>query len=121
MAISFTKRAIDEIKAIISRDGIPPTEQILRIGVVGGGCAGFTYRMGFDDTIQEGDHIQEIEGFKLAVDPRSHLYLDGTEIDYRDSFFGRGFVFKNPNARYGCSCSCSAPLEDEDPSGPREQ
>ncbi len=104
MAISLTQRAIGELKAIIAGDGASPAERILRIGVVGGGCAGFTYRMGFDDTIREGDHIEEIEGLKLAVDPRSFLYLDGTEIDYRESFFGKGFVFKNPNARYGCCC-----------------
>ena len=112
MSIHLTKRAIDELKAFISRDpqgseGAPSPAPVLRIGIVGGGCAGLSYRMGFDDAVREGDHVEEFEGLKVAVDPRSYLYLDGAEVDYQDGLLGRGFVFHNPNARGGCHCGQS--------------
>lgn len=112
MSIILTQRAIDEVKAAISKEpqgagGAAAPAPILRIGVVGGGCSGLTYRMGFDEAVREDDHVEEIEGIKVAVDPRSHLYLDGTEVDYQDGLLGRGFVFRNPNARGGCHCGQS--------------
>jgi iron-sulfur cluster assembly accessory protein len=74
---------------------------------VGGGCSGLSYQLEFDqpeptDQIFEGAH-----GTKVLVDPKSYLYLAGTEIDYIDGLQGAGFSLRNPNAKGGCGCGSS--------------
>jgi iron-sulfur cluster assembly protein len=100
--ISFTSGAEKEIKRLIeaqeSSDG-----RSLRLGVKGGGCAGFTYIFDFD-TEKENDLVNEIAGIKILVDPMHELYLAGTEIDYQQGLNSRGFIFKNPNASKTCGC-----------------
>lgn len=76
----------------------------LRIGVQGGGCSGFNYRLSFDDNIQETDQVFESHGIKILCDPKSFLYINGTTIDFESSLMGRGFKFKNPNASNSCGC-----------------
>ena len=78
----------------------------LRVRVVGGGCSGFQYQLVFD-TPQTGDQVFESDGVKVVVDPKSFLYLNGTEIDYVDGLNGAGFTMKNPNAKGGCGCGSS--------------
>ena len=72
--------------------------------VVGGGCSGFSYKMGFDDSVKDDDHSVDIKGVKVVVDQKSRLYLDGVEIDFHDGLMGKGFVFNNPNASGTCGC-----------------
>ena len=110
MAIRLTKRAIDELKALIAKEAEAnpaASTAVLRLGVVGGGCSGFMYRMGFDDNVAGDDHVEEVEGVRVAVDSKSYLYLNGTEVDYHDGMMGRGFVFNNPNATHTCGCNHS--------------
>lgn len=79
----------------------------LRIGVVGGGCSGLTYKLDFDKELsnpENKDQYFEDKGIKMVVDMRSFLYLAGTELDYSDGLNGKGFHFKNPNATRTCSC-----------------
>ena len=101
--ITITPRATQEVKRIISEQKLPETTA-LRVGVKGGGCSGFSYTLGFDDQISEVDQITEVEGVRVVCDPKSFLYLNGTQIDFEDNLMGRGFKFGNPNAAKSCGC-----------------
>ena len=76
----------------------------LRVGVRGGGCSGFTYFLEFAEAANKGDREVDSHGVMLFVDPKSYLYLMGTEIDFVDGLNGSGFKFTNPNARRTCGC-----------------
>ena len=101
--IQLTERAIQEVRRIISEQNLPDATA-LRVGVKGGGCSGFSYTLGFDDSVSETDQVAEVEGVRLVCDPKSFLYLNGTEIDFEDNLMGRGFKFGNPNASKTCGC-----------------
>jgi len=101
--IALTERAVSEIRRIISEQKLPDTTA-LRVGVKGGGCSGFSYTLGFDDQFSEVDQLNEIEGVRVVCDPKSFLYLNGTQIDFEDNLMGRGFKFGNPNAAKSCGC-----------------
>ncbi len=78
----------------------------LRLRVVGGGCAGFSYDLYFDDPT-EVDRQIDIAGVKVVVDEMSLMYLVGTEIDYVEGLQGAGFKFNNPNVKSTCGCGSS--------------
>ncbi len=110
MGIKLSEKASVEIKNLMGKEIAEKrlTPQAgLRLMVQGGGCSGFTYRMGFDDSQKPDDKVIEIEGVKVLVDQKSYLYLNGTEIDFQDGLSGRGFVFHNPNATGTCGCGSS--------------
>jgi iron-sulfur cluster assembly protein len=100
--VTFTSGATAEIKRLIQADPINET-QALRIGVKGGGCAGFSYILEFD-TIKPTDTIYELDGFKVAIDPTHEMYLGGTEVDFQMGLNNRGFIYNNPNASKTCGC-----------------
>lgn len=100
--ISLTPAAIKEVKRLIA-DGNVPAEKVLRLGVKGGGCAGFSYILEFDNTTPA-DTIYDIEGIKVAVDLTHQLYLDGTQVDFQQGLNNRGFIYSNPNASKTCGC-----------------
>ena len=107
MAIKVTATAVKELKKVITDQKLPTTAA-LRIGVAGGGCSGFEYKLAFDENVNdETDMVTEIDGLRVAVDKKSALYLDGTELDYHESLEKRGFVFNNPNATKSCGCGSS--------------
>jgi iron-sulfur cluster assembly protein len=101
--ISLTERAVKEIKRIVADQKLPSGTG-LRVGVKGGGCSGFSYTLGFDDHVGEVDQVTELDGVRIICDPKSFLYLSGTEIDFEDNLMGRGFKFGNPNASKTCGC-----------------
>jgi iron-sulfur cluster assembly protein len=101
--ITLTERAAKEVRRIITEQSLP-SGTVLRVGVKGGGCSGFSYTLGFDDKIGETDQVAEIGDVKVACDPKSFLYLSGTQIDFEESLMGRGFKFGNPNAAKSCGC-----------------
>jgi iron-sulfur cluster insertion protein len=103
--ITVTSQAAGKIKDIKVAQATPE-DAGLRVRVVGGGCSGFQYQLVFD-TPQPGDQVFEADGVKVVVDPKSFLYLNGTEIDYVDGLNGAGFTMKNPNAKGGCGCGQS--------------
>ncbi len=108
MAITLSEAAAKEIKSIIKDQQLPEDKTSLRVGVRGGGCSGFSYVLDLtEDAKTEADEEMESHGVKILVDMKSLLYLDGTEIDFRDEVMGRGFVFKNPNATSTCGCGSS--------------
>jgi iron-sulfur cluster assembly protein len=76
----------------------------LRVGVVGGGCSGLSYKLDFDNETKPMDQIFEDNGVKIACDLKSFLYLVNTELDFSDGLNGKGFYFNNPNASRSCGC-----------------
>jgi iron-sulfur cluster assembly protein len=107
MAIALTDSAAKEIKRVIAEQNMPETV-ILRVGVAGGGCSGFEYRLGLEEGVDEQqDSVHEMHGIRVAVDTKSALHLDGTEIDFYEGIDKRGFTFNNPNAVKSCGCGSS--------------
>jgi iron-sulfur cluster assembly protein len=80
------------------------------VGVEGGGCSGLSYKLTFDQTLQDGDQQFEDKGLKIVCDRKSFLYLVGTELQYSGGLNGKGFVFNNPNASRTCGCGESFSL-----------
>jgi iron-sulfur cluster assembly protein len=78
----------------------------LRLSAIGGGCSSLSYQLGFTTEANYADKTFLQEGFQLLVDPKSFLYLDGTEIDFEDGLNGKGFVYNNPDT-VGCGCGIS--------------
>jgi iron-sulfur cluster assembly protein len=107
MAVMITEKAALEVKRVISEQKLPE-ETVLRIGLKGGGCAGYDYVLGFDASVDAAkDFVTEQFGIKVAVDKKSDLHLDGTVVDFRDELNRRGFAFNNPNATRTCGCGSS--------------
>lgn len=112
MPITLSEVAAKEIRSIIdeqSKSGDLKAESAkLRVGVKGGGCSGFTYLLDLtEEEPGETDETLESNGIRILIDQKSYLYLNGTEIDFKDEVMGRGFVFKNPNATSSCGCGSS--------------
>jgi len=76
----------------------------LRVGVVGGGCSGLSYKLDFDNEQKPMDQVFEDNGVKVVTDLKSFLYLVNTELDFSDGLNGKGFYFNNPNASRSCGC-----------------
>jgi len=97
--ITLTFSAASKIKALLSEK----EETGIRAAVQGGGCSGFTYKLELD-TQKEKDRTIESHGVEVYVDPKSFLYLMGTQIDFVDELNQTGFKFVNPNAKRTCGC-----------------
>ncbi len=104
--ITLTPVAAKEIKKIMAEQNVPD-EVGIRVGVKGGGCAGFTYTFEFDGKKNKFDLEFESEGLKILTDKKSHLYIKGTEIDWSNSLMDRGLKFNNPGAKGSCGCKTS--------------
>ncbi|ALS26762.1 iron-sulfur cluster insertion protein ErpA [Paenibacillus cisolokensis] len=103
--IAISESASDKIKEMLAQEETPGL--FLRIGVKEGGCSGFSYGMGFDDEQHDTDKVMEIQGLKVVVDEDSFKYLNGLEIDFKESAMGGGFTIHNPNATVTCGCGQS--------------
>jgi iron-sulfur cluster assembly accessory protein len=103
--VMITPVAAAKVNEIRQAEAIEP-HMALRLRVVGGGCAGFSYDLYFDEAT-EVDRICEIAGVKVVVDEMSLMYLVGTEIDYVEGLQGAGFKFNNPNTTGSCGCGSS--------------
>lgn len=107
MSLTLTERAADEVKRIIDQQKLEEGT-VLRVGVTGGGCSGFSYALGFDDKFDAAaDSKFACHGVDVVVDKKSALYLDGTTVDFFDGIEKRGFTFENPNAVKSCGCGSS--------------
>ena len=105
--IQLTEKAVTEIKRLKHSDPSAANAH-LRVQVVGGGCSGMSYKLGFDsEPLTEKDKTFEKDGVMLIVDQKSYLFLQGTELDFSDGLNGKGFVFNNPNAKRTCGCGSS--------------
>ncbi len=107
--ITLTDKAVGEIRRLQTTSGSPQADQqSLRVQVIGGGCSGMSYKLGFDtQSPNSTDKVFERDGVKLIIDSKSFLYLTGTELDFSDGLNGKGFVFNNPNAKRTCGCGSS--------------
>lgn len=103
--INLTEKAIAKIKDLMRQQQVETGG--LRVGVIGGGCSGLSYRLDFETQARPHDKVEEVEGVKVFVDPKSYLYLNGMTLDFTDGLDGRGFVFVNPNAISTCGCGSS--------------
>jgi iron-sulfur cluster assembly accessory protein len=103
--IGLTSLAATKVNEIRDAEAIE-AEMGLRLRVVGGGCAGFSYDLYFDAPT-EVDQQFELAGVKVVVDEMSLMYLVGTEIDYVEGLSGAGFKFQNPNVKSTCGCGSS--------------
>ena len=103
--VLLTPKAVEMVKDAMQREGLGGYG--IRVGVMGGGCAGFQYSMDFEKDVKDGDLAFEQDGVKVYVDPMSSMYLQGVTIDYVVGLQGAGFKFSNPNARTTCGCGSS--------------
>src|SRR5688500_12379599 len=99
--IEATPAATGKIRELRDREGLEGKG--LRVRVVGGGCHGFSYALGFDDR-KESDAVRTIDGVDFFVDRFSTPYLMGAQIDFVDGLNGAGFKISNPNAKSTCGC-----------------
>jgi iron-sulfur cluster assembly protein len=99
--IKLTESAATKVGSLLTKQGRP--NGVLRVAVVGGGCSGLQYKMDLQDGPANRDILVETAGVRVVVDPKSALYVTGSELDYLDALDG-GFKVKNPNAATSCSC-----------------
>jgi len=102
--IKVTEKAASEIKRLLEKES---QDSFLRVQVIGGGCSGMSYKLGFDTKKTETDKIFQDQGVTVLVDPKSYLYIAGTTLDFSDGLQGTGFNFVNPNAKKSCGCGSS--------------
>ncbi|HTR68276.1 MAG TPA: iron-sulfur cluster assembly accessory protein [Terriglobales bacterium] len=103
--LNLSDTAIAKVKEIMAQQN--PVPAGLRVGVVGGGCSGFSYSMSFENGAGMMDKTFDFEGLKVYVDATSLMYLKGVNIDYVETLEGAGFKFENPNVKSTCGCGSS--------------
>jgi iron-sulfur cluster assembly protein len=103
--IALTEGAIKALNQI-KKDQNISDDHGLRVGVKGGGCSGFSYKLGFD-LPKENDQVYEVAGIKILMEKAHGIYLLGMEIDWEEGLNNRGFSFNNPNATDTCGCGTS--------------
>ena len=104
--ITLTDKAIKEVKRVME-ELLEATNTLLRVGVAGGGCSGFEYKLGFVEEAEYSDKTHnkyEQGGLPVIVEKKAELFIDGTTIDWIDDLSKRGFAFNNPNATRSCGC-----------------
>ena len=100
--IKVTPTAAQKVSSLLTKQNRP--QGVLRVAVVGGGCSGLQYKMDLQDAPASRDILVESSGIKVVVDPKSALYVTGSELDYVEALTDGGFKVKNPNAATSCSC-----------------
>jgi len=100
--IKLTASAARKVSTLLTKQG--RANGVLRVAVVGGGCSGLQYKMDLQDAPASRDILVESSGVRVVVDPKSALYVTGSELDYIDALQEGGFKVKNPNAATSCSC-----------------
>ena len=109
--VNLTDTAKEELKRLIVKETDNPDG--VRLSLLAGGCSGLSYHLQFDKK-KEHDLIDEINGIKIMIDPKSALYIHGITLDYQGGLTGRGFVFSNPNAKKSCGCGTSFSVGDKE-------
>jgi iron-sulfur cluster assembly protein len=100
--IRVTQDAADKVHSLLKRQGRP--EGVLRIAVIGGGCSGLQYKIDLQDEPAARDILVISKDTKVVIDPKSVLYVSGSELDYVDALQGAGFKVHNPHATTTCAC-----------------
>jgi len=100
--VKLTTSAAKKVSNLLTKQG--RANGVLRVAVVGGGCSGLQYKMDLQDGPASRDILVESGGVRVVVDPKSALYVTGSELDYIEALQDGGFKVKNPNAATTCSC-----------------
>jgi len=103
--VTLTPTAVAKVKEIMAQQD--PVPAGLRIGVVGGGCSGFSYSMSFENAAGMMDKVLTFDDLKVFVDATSLMYLQGAIVDYVETLEAAGFKFENPNVKSTCGCGSS--------------
>ncbi|MDG3087230.1 iron-sulfur cluster assembly protein IscA [Vibrio hannami] len=101
MAITMTEAAASRVKAFLDNRG---KGLGLRLGVKTTGCSGMAYVLEFVDQLNEEDKMFTEKDVNIIIDPKSLVYLDGTELDFVKEGLNEGFQFNNPNVKDECGC-----------------
>ncbi len=101
MALTMSPAAVHHVQRHLQHRGKGVG---IRLGVKTTGCSGLSYVLEFVDSVEASDHIFPQEGFSLVVDPKSLVYLEGTELDFTKEGLNEGFKFNNPNVKNECGC-----------------
>ncbi len=103
--IYVSDKAREKVSKLMDDAGVAgDNSYFLRVGVVGGGCSGLSYKLDFDNEMKPTDQVFEDNGVKVVTDLKSFLYLVNTTLDFSDGLNGKGFYFSNPNASRTCGC-----------------
>ena len=103
--IYISEKAKQKVYELMDQAGIAKDPSyFLRVGVVGGGCSGLSYKLDFDNEQKPADQVFDNDGIKIVTDMKSFLYLVNTTLDFSDGLNGKGFHFINPNASRTCGC-----------------
>ena len=101
MSISLTESAAQRVNTFLEKRGKGVG---VRLGVKTTGCSGMAYTIEFADEVEDGDEVFEEKGVKVIINPKSLVYLDGTELDFAKEGLNEGFKFNNPNEKDRCGC-----------------
>lgn len=100
--IAVTEKAAAKARSLAEREGRP--EACLRVRVTAGGCAGFHYKLSFEDAPAADDHVIQGHGLRVLVDAKSIPVIEGSTLDFNDALLGGGFRVQNPRAVHECAC-----------------
>lgn len=100
--ILLSDSAVKRLRVLLEQRQTP--EAGLRLAVKGGGCSGLQYAMEWSEKARERDKVFERDGVRVFVDPKSYLYLMGTELIFEETLMGSGFKLQNPNVKGACGC-----------------
>lgn len=101
MAISLTVKAAERVEKYLNNRGKGIG---VRLGVKTTGCSGMAYTLEFVDQTLPDDQIFKSHGINIIIDPKSLVYIDGTELDFEKEGLNEGFKFNNPNVKAECGC-----------------
>ena len=104
MTVSMTEAAAKHVSQFLEKRGKGIG---LRVGVKTSGCSGMAYKLEFADVLEPDDQVFDSHGIKVIVDPKSLVYIDGTQLDYTREGIQEGFKFNNPNEKGHCGCGKS--------------
>lgn len=100
--LKLTPKAGEKLGSLLTKQGRP--QGALRVAVIGGGCSGLQYKMDLVDGPANRDIMIETGGVRVVIDPKSALFVSGSELDFSDDLQKGGFKVTNPNAEAHCSC-----------------
>lgn len=103
--VTISDQAADQLRKLVARKGEPGA--FVRVGVKGGGCSGLEYVLKIDTRAIDGDFVLELDDLKVACDPKSAEFLQGSTLVMSGNLIGGGFTFENPNAQRSCGCGTS--------------
>ena len=103
--IYISDKAKEKLGQLMQEAGVADDPSyFVRVGVVGGGCSGLSYKLDFDNNQKPSDQVFDNNGVKVVTDLKSFLYLVNTVLEYSEGLNGKGFYFNNPNASRTCGC-----------------